>query len=68
METFRPHKPMRYPRADGTTMTQIELYDLITNVRLDLSPIAKVVEPLTRSAQAKLSEESYIPEIAIIRY
>lgn len=67
MESFKPCKPMRYPRADGTTMSQIELYALITNDQLDLRPIARVVEPIIKGAQAKLREQSYIPEITIVR-
>lgn len=67
MEFFKPVKPMKYPRADGTIMTQIQLYDMITNPTLDLRPLALVVEPIVKGAQCKLQEQSFIPEIVIIR-
>lgn len=67
MEVFKPRKPMMYPRPDGTTMSQIQLYDVITNPALDLRSLAMVVEPVVKGAQAKLQEQSYIPEIVIVR-
>jgi hypothetical protein len=66
MEVFKPIKPLRYPKADGTTMSQIELFDILTNADLDLRPIAEVVEPIIRGAEAKLAESSYIPEIIVL--
>ena len=57
---------MRYPRADGTTMSQIELYSVLTNTSLDLSGIAQVVAPIIRAAQSKQQEESSTPEIVVL--
>lgn len=62
MDKFTPVKPMRYPRADGTTMSQIEFYEVLTDPQLNLQPIADVVEPITRAEQV----QTY-PEIVIVR-
>jgi hypothetical protein len=64
MDKFTPTKPMRYPRADGTTMSQIELYAVLTDPHLNLLPIAKVVEPITRAEQGH--GHAY-PEIVVVR-
>ena len=53
MEKFSPTKPMRYPRVDGSTMSQIELYEVLTNPSLNLLSIAKVIEPIARAQQVK---------------
>ncbi len=56
---------MRYPKPDGTTMSQIELYSAITDPMLDLSPIATIVEPALRAAQADEQEQYVTPVIYI---
>lgn len=60
--SFAPAKPMRFPSASGP-ISQIDLYDALTDPRLDMSRVAAVVAPALEAAQQALQQDEPCPEL-----
>ena len=56
-KNFVPTTPMRFPLQDRT-VSQAELYNIITSDTMDVCAVAAVVETIIVAAQEQFEEES----------